>query len=179
MIYLDKTKIPGYKQKVSGSLQLAGEDISGTGSSTARAEKGDKAKELNVGTYIRFIDDKDLVLLLALAEAKDKKEERQVYNIINHTANAMGIRQVRFDGDVSIGEEDGTEAWQVSFKLVEYHSVAEKKQQRNQKTSKKKKVVAQTKKATTPIVPVKSDPNDPNALAAFDKVLKGAEAKLK
>ncbi|MEQ1636725.1 MAG: hypothetical protein ABL903_08525 [Methylococcales bacterium] len=179
MIYLDKTKIPGYNQKVSGSLQLAGQDISGTGSSTARAETGDKAKELNIGTTIKFVDGNDLTALVALAEAKDTHEERKVYNIINHTAGAMGIRQVRFDGDVSISEEDSTEAWKVSFKLVEYHSIAEKKQQRSKKAKNKPKVVAQTKTATQPIVPIKSDPNDPNALAVFDKVLKGAEEKLR
>lgn len=178
-IYLDKTKIPGYNQKVSGSLQLAGEDISGTGTSTARAEKGDKAKEFNVATTIRFVTPKELTALLALAEAKDKRDERKVYNIINLTANTMGVRQVRFEGDVSVNEADTTEAWQVGFKLVEYHSVAEKKQQRKAKTGKRKKVVPQTKKATQPIVPIKSDPNDPNALSVFDKVLKGAEGKLK
>jgi hypothetical protein len=178
-LWLDKVKIPGYGLNLSASLHLAGEDISGDSSSTARAEKGDKAIELNVGATIPFVDEKDLRFLKKLAEAKDKNDERKVYNIINQTANALDVKQVRFEGDVSINEEDSLRAWTLSFRLVEYHSVAEKKQARNTKTTKKKKVMAQTKKATQPIVPIKSDPNDPNALAAFDKILKGAEEKLK
>jgi hypothetical protein len=178
-LWLDKIRVPGYGITLSASLHLAGEDISGDSSSTARAEKGDKAIELNIGLSIRFDDEKDLRLLKKLAEAKDKNDERTIYNILNQTANVLDVKQVRFDGDVSINEEDSVRAWKVSFKLVEYHSVAEKKQARNKKTLKKKKVMAQSKKATSPIVPIKSDPNDPNALAAFDKVLKGAEEKLK
>lgn len=178
-LLLDRTKVPAYDLKISASLHLAGEDISGDSSSTARAEKGDKAKELNVGGKVMFKNAQDLKQLVAMAEAKDKNEERKVYNIINATANTLGIKQVRFEGDVSINEEDSIEQWQVSFRLLEYHSVPEKKQQRDKKPKNKPKVMAQTKKATQPIVPIKSDPNDPNALAAFDKILKGAEEQLK
>lgn len=180
-LYLNKIRIPGHDQKMSVSLTLAGKDMSGTGSHTARAETGDKAKEITVSAMIRYLDSKDLKQIVGLAEAKNAKGERTIYNIVNVTANTMGIRQVCFDGDVTAREEDKTEMWNVSFKLIEYNSVAEKKEHRKAKskvrtqTAKGTKVVA--KKGKTPATP--SDPNSKDSLAGFEKVLKGAEAKLK
>lgn len=119
MILLDRFKIPGFNQKLSASLTLAGEDLSGNGSSTAQAEKGDKPKEVSVTTSIRFIDETDLKKLIAVAEGKNDKDERKIFDIINQTANALGIKQVQFQGDVQVHEDDRLRMWNVSLKLVE------------------------------------------------------------
>jgi hypothetical protein len=142
MILLNNYQIPGYEQKLSASLSIAGEDMSGQGSSTTQADKGEKAKEVSVSTHIRFIDAKDLTALIAVAEGKNDKDERKIFDIINVTANAMNIRQVQFQGDVQVHEEDKVRAWAITFKLVEYNSVPEKKQKTADKT-KAAKVAAQ------------------------------------
>lgn len=180
-IYLNKILVPGFDQKMSVTLTLAGKDMSGTGSHTPRAETGDKAKEVSVTTMIRYKDSNDLKQLVSLAEAKNSKGERTIYNIVNATANAMGIRQVCFDADVTAREDSKTEQWQISFRLIEYNSVAEKKELRKTK----KKIQTQTAKGTK-VVAKKgaadgkpADPNDKDSLVGFEKVLKGAEDKLK
>ena len=129
-IYLNQTKVPGTNVKVSAQLHLAGEDMSGQGSYTPQAETGDKAKEVNVSLQIRMADVGDLRRLMAMAEAKSSASERLVYRIINETANAMGIREVRFQGSVQVREDEGLRLWLVSFSLIEYRSAAEKKEAR-------------------------------------------------
>lgn len=145
MILLNQYVIPGYEQKISASLAIAGEDMSGNGSSTTQAEKGEKAKEVSVSTHIKFTDAKDLTRLIKVAEGKDGNDERKIYDIINTTANALNIRQVQFQGDVQVHEEDKVRAWAITFKLVEYHSVPEKKQTT---TDKAKAASKTTQKAT-------------------------------
>lgn len=129
-IHLNGTKIPGHNQKVSVQLNLAGEDMSGQGSYTPQAETGDKPKEISVSTSIRFVDEADLTRLITLAEAKNASDERMIYNVINTTANAMSIRQVRFQGSVQVREDESLKLWLISFNLIEYRSVSEKKQAR-------------------------------------------------
>jgi hypothetical protein len=130
-ILLNGIKIPGYNQKVSANLRLESVDISGKTSYTPRAETGDKPKSVSVALQIRFIDDAQLKLIVQLAEAKNDKDERVIYNILNRTANTFGMRQVRFDGDVQAREDQSLELWNVTFELIEYNSTAEKKEQRS------------------------------------------------
>jgi hypothetical protein len=177
MILLNKIRVNGFDKKVSVTLPLAGKDMSGTGSHTPRAETGDKAKEVNVSMMIRYIDSKDLKDLVGLAEAKNSKDERTIYNIVNNTANTMGIRQVCFDSDITVREDSNTEQWQISFKLIEYNSVAEKKQLRKAKSKIKSQTAKGTKVISKSAAPV--DPNSKDSLVGFEKVLKGAEDKLK
>jgi hypothetical protein len=134
-IRLNGIKIPGYNQKVSANLRLESVDISGKTSYTPRAETGDKPKSVSVALQIRFIDEAQLKLIVQLAEAKNDKDERVIYNILNRTANTFGMRQIRFDGDVQAREDQSLELWNVTFELIEYNSTAEKKEQRS--TSKK------------------------------------------
>jgi hypothetical protein len=196
MILLNKYLIPGYEIKVSASLSIAGEDASGNGSSTTQTEKGEKAKEVSVSTHIRFVDKADLTRLIAVAEGKDSKDERKIYDIINETANALNIRQVQFQGDVQVHEEDRHRAWAITFKLVEYHSVPEKKQSASDKTKTKAKSkttqaaagkTAKTKKgeqtkvetATQPTAAASSTPANENPqLSSTEKVLKWIDGKL-
>ena len=190
MILLNNYQIPGYEQKVSASLSIAGEDMSGQSSSTTQAETGEKAKEISISTHIKFIDAKELTALITVAEAKGGQDERMIYDIINITANAMNIRQVQFQGDVQVHEEDKLRAWAITFKLVEYNSVPEKKQNTADKT-KAAKVTAQKPTGSTALAKVGEQTKaeaaktviapTPSAteLSATEKVLKFLDDKLK
>lgn len=129
-LYLNGVKIPGYNQKVSANLRLESVDLSGKTSYTPRAETGDKPKSVGVALQIKFADAAQLKLIVQLAEAKNDKDERVVYHILNRTANTFGMRQVKFEGDVQAREDQSLELWNVTFELIEYRSTAEKKEQR-------------------------------------------------
>jgi len=132
MLALNGEKIKGSNIKVSASLPLAGEDISGQSSYAAMAETGDKPKSVSVKLDIAFKNAVDLTTLVNLAEAKNEVGERETYLINNETAKAMRIRQVRFQGDLLVGEDASTELWKVSFKLTELKSVPETKEARQE-----------------------------------------------
>ena len=129
-LLLGDVKIPGYDQKISATLSIAGEDMSGNSSFTPQAETGYKPKQIAVGTHIKFENQADLRLIVDLAEAKNNVDEKEIYRIVNDTAKGMNIRQVCFQGDLTVRELDGKQAWSVSFKLIEYLSTAEKKERR-------------------------------------------------
>ena len=126
---LDDYKIPGYGLRVSGSFTLKQQDASGDTSSTAKAEKGIKAKTLTVTTQIRYKDESDLRELIRVSEAKGGSGAK-VYTIANTTANAAGIRQVVFSDRVSWDEQEGRKCWNVQFTLAEYKSVPERAEAR-------------------------------------------------
>lgn len=127
---LNGTEVLGHEMIVSATLPLAGEDISGNSSAAAQAETGDKSKNLSVNMLIRYVNHSWLTSLINLAEAKNDTGERATYTIINHTAKAMNIRQVRFLGDVSVREDGSLDVWRVSFRLTEVKSVPEVKETR-------------------------------------------------
>lgn len=169
-IYLNRVKVPGYDQKVAVQLNLAGEDMSGQGSYTPQAETGDKPKEVSVSLQIKFVDEADLSSLVALAESKNTNDERTIYNILNNTANAMNIRQVRFQGSVNVREDESLQLWSISFSLIEYRSVPEKKQARV-----KGNEISQQQPTGTPVSPVSSQ----SGLSAFEQIIKKANELLK
>lgn len=175
-IYLSGVKIPGYGQKVSANLKLKSVDTSGESSYTPRAEAGDKPKTISVSTQIKYIDDDQLSLIIRLAEAKNGNDERSIYNIINLTANAMGIRQVKFDGDVQAREDGSLELWTVTFELAEYNSVAEKKEQRKKAKKVKEQAPAGTaaSAAATPAASGTEPVDQAVELTDFEKKLKAA-----
>ena len=124
---LDKTKITGYGLKVTCELALPDEDLSGQSSSSATAEKGFKPKRLRVSLNIKYEDAAVLSEIVLLSTAThETKGTRKVYNIENQTAKAFSVRQVRFTERVSAQELDDTQAWSVSFVLVEHLSIPEK-----------------------------------------------------
>lgn len=127
-LVLSGKQIKGHDLKISVSLPLASEDVSGQSSKTAKIQKGDKAKTVSVGLQIKFLNAKDLTALVALAEAKDKAGARVIYQILERTANAMNIREVTFDNNFNVSEDATLELWTVSFDLAEHNSVAEKKE---------------------------------------------------
>jgi len=179
-VYLNGTKLPGYGVTVSGSLTLAGEDLSGNSSTTAQADKGDKPKTLTVRLSVKFINAADLTALVALAEARDAAGDRVKYNIINDLAKAMNIRQVQFQGTFNCPENAGLRQWDISFELVEWRSVPEKKQQRLQDKPVSNQnptwqiISGNTTQTTTPAasVPAQLTAFEQNVLAPLNELLK-------
>ncbi|QIR10928.1 hypothetical protein [Avibacterium paragallinarum] len=118
-------------------------DMSGQQSSTQKADKGVKAKEMTVSGLIPYREKQWLKDLFNFAEATEKSGEQVTYRVSSISAEAVNMREVQFSGSVSMVEQGDKMAWQVNFTLKEVNSVSEKKEKR--KTKPKKKV--QTEKA--------------------------------
>lgn len=127
MLLLNQIEIKGHSLKMSATLPLPADDLSGNSSYSDTAETGDKPKQLSVTLQVKFNDVANLTQIITLAEAKTADDSRATYSIINATAKAMNIRQVRFQGDVTVREDESLELWSVMFKLSEVRSVPEKK----------------------------------------------------
>lgn len=170
MLALNGKKIKGSELKISATLSLAGEDLSGSSSVSAQAETGDKPQTLTVNMEIKYDNAKDLTDLVNLAKAKTDKGERVTYDVINDTAAAMSIRQVRFQGDLTVREDATYELWKVSFKLVEQRSVSEVTESRQEAS----KVTDQAATGTT------VDDAKPTAeeLSSFEKVMKWTDLQI-
>ena len=131
-VLLDGWTVPGYGLTAALSLKLKDEDASGDSSSTSKAKKGNKGKKLEVKTHIRFKDEADLRELYAKAEAMSGGDG-QLYTITNRTANATGMRQGRFSGEVKADPQEALFEWIVSFTLAEHKSVPERTEAREEK----------------------------------------------
>lgn len=128
-LLLDDYTVPGFGLTVSLTLPIKDEDASGDSSSTSKAEKGKKGKKLEVKTRIRFKDEDKLTEFMALAEATSKGSGR-LFTITNRVANAGGMRQGRFSGDVKIDPQEGLAMWLLTFSLAEHKSVPERAEER-------------------------------------------------
>jgi len=126
---LNEFNVPGYGLKVGGAMDIRAKDVSGETSSTDEVDAGTKGKSLTVSLSILFRDIADLRRLIRVSEARDEGA-RRIYTIANETANAAGIRQVRFAERISFTEKDGLRAWDVSFTLREYLSNPERREMR-------------------------------------------------
>lgn len=131
-LVLNGQKIIGHDIKVSATLPIAGEDISGQSSYSDSAETGDKPKQITVNMQIRFNQAESLTALVNLAEAKDSIGRRETYTIQNQTAEAMRIRKVKFQGDMSVREDESLQLWRIAFRLSEVRSVPELIESRQQ-----------------------------------------------
>lgn len=129
-LMLSTFQVPGYGLKITGSQQIASEDMSGTSSSTTVAENGFKPKTFTVVTTIRFRDPDDLTDLSRQAESVDQNGQRTIFTVAHPTTRAMNVRQVRFTDNFSVAPMDGKKAWQVSFSLKEYDSASERMEAR-------------------------------------------------
>lgn len=123
-LLLDDYTVPGFGLTVSLTLPIKDEDASGDSSSTSKAEKGKKGKKLEVKTKIRFKDEDKLTAFMSLAEAMSKGDGR-LFTITNRVANADGMRQGRFSGDVKVDPQEGLAMWLLTFSLAEHKSVSE------------------------------------------------------
>lgn len=130
-LLLDGYTVPGFGLTVSLTLPIKDEDASGDSSSTSKAEKGKKGKKLEVKTKIRFKDEDKLTEFMSLAEATSKGDGR-LFTITNRVANAAGMRQGRFSGDVKIDPQEGLAMWELSFSLAEHKSVPEMAEDREE-----------------------------------------------
>jgi hypothetical protein len=156
-------------------MDIKASDASGETSSTDEVDKGTKAKKLSVALSIPFKDIDALRELSRVSEAKDNGS-RKIYTVANDTANALGVRQVRFAENISFQEKDGLRAWDVSFTLKEYLSIPERVEQREEKTE----AVAQTSEGTatetTDDAETASATEEP--LTGFEKVLAALDEAL-
>lgn len=123
------TKVQGFEMNITGSLPMPAADLSGKSNSTEYADKGRKAKALNVSLKIPFTHSHYLRQLLTLAEAT-KDGDRLVYDVVDRTAAAFGIKQVRFAERFDATEDTLLKAWNVTFSLKEYLSSAERVEKR-------------------------------------------------
>jgi hypothetical protein len=129
MLNLNTKQINLKSLRITVSQALASEDASGQSSSTDVAETGTKAKVLSVSGLISFDNNEYLSQLFALAEATEEGA-RTIYRINNHTASALGLKQVRFSSKIEAAEQETTRQWRVSFSLTEYRSVPQKVEER-------------------------------------------------
>ena len=129
MLTLNSLSITLKSLRITASQELASEDASGQSSSTDQAETGIKAKTLAVSGFLPFTQAEHLAQLFAMAEATEGGA-RVIYRISNHTASALGVKQVRFSSKIEAVEQQTTRQWSVSFTLSECRSVPQKVEER-------------------------------------------------
>ncbi len=129
MLTLNSLSITLKSLRITASQELASEDASGQSSSTDQAETGIKAKTLAVSGFLPFTQAEHLAQLFAMAEATEGGA-RVIYRISNHTASALGVKQVRFSSKIEAVEQQTTRQWAINFTLVEYRSVPQKVEER-------------------------------------------------
>ena len=129
MLSLNSTQLTLKSLRITASQELASEDASGQTSNTDSAETGMKAKMLTVSGLIPFKNAQTLTDLYTMAEATEAGA-RVIYRISNITAEAIGIKQVRFSSKIEAVEQETTRQWMVTFTLAEYRSVPQKVEER-------------------------------------------------
>lgn len=129
-LLLNNQIIPGYGLTVSQQMNIASEDLSGTSSSTAKAENGFKPKTFSVTVTIRFKEAEKLTVISQLAESVLGNGQRTIYAVTHPTMRALNVTQVRFSDTFSVQPSDSLMAWTVSFSLAEYNSAAERMEAR-------------------------------------------------
>lgn len=154
--------------EVSVSMPIKEKDQSGQASSTASAQQGIKAKELSVNGLIPFDDDDQLTLLYSLAEAQDRSGKSVRYRVNHDTARCIRFREATFAGDVKASKAANLQAWQVSFTLREYFSIAERKAEGRAKGG----ATVQTAQGTTAAT------DSPESLSWFERVLKKVDTAI-
>jgi hypothetical protein len=94
--------------------------------------RGRNPKTLTCSMMVRYADAADLRALLRLAETTGSGGQPKLYRIVNDTAKAFGVRQVKFSDGVSAREDDNLRAWVIQFTLSEHLSNPERVEQRRQ-----------------------------------------------
>lgn len=124
------------------------EDMSGQDGNTNKSSKGTKAKELYITGLIPFNRPEWLTALFQLAEAKDEKGDFKKYRISSMTAEAVNFREGYFGDEISAVEKNA-QGWDISFKLSEVNSIAEKRAKQAKKpTAKTQTAKGKGKKAS-------------------------------
>lgn len=131
---LNNYLVPIEGLKVSVQTAFESEDLSGETSSTASAHKGIKPKEISAGFIVANDKPQTMAAFYAIAEAVDSNGDLVVYDITERTVNSANVRQVQFCGNIDQRETEDLNAWQISFRLKQFLSVAEKTEQRQELT---------------------------------------------
>jgi len=129
MIELNGQRIRLKSIQVTIKQELDTKDASGHSSNTDAAETGIKAKMLTVKGKIPFDAYSHLKRLFSLAEALDGGA-RQVYRIASRTAETLGVKQVKFSGNIEAVEQENFRQWAITFHLQEHRSVPQKVEER-------------------------------------------------
>lgn len=171
-LILNDTEVLGHGLNISAVFDLSAKDISGESSRSEEAETGDKPKSMSVRMEILYKNAVQLKTLVELAGAKNEQQQRVIYNILNSTAEAMSIRQVRFSGPLRVREDFSREKWHVSFKFSEVLTVPELiaigDAVNNPQTAEEQAAAGE------PVVPVIAGPD----FSDFEKVLNWIEEQI-
>lgn len=127
---LNNYTLPNKELRVTMSMRIDSQDLSGQNSGTGSAHKGFKPKIFNVSLIIPFNQAEKLGELIAVAESTKADGSLTIYDITEELANAIKVRQVRFTEEFYVRELEKTKAWAVQFSLQDYLSVPEKNEQR-------------------------------------------------
>lgn len=163
--------------KLSLSMQLAEQDMSGQTSSTASSEQGDKAKELKVTGLIPFTDKAMLTRLFELALMRDETGNRKVSRIGSDLARAVKIRQVKFFGQITAPAHPSLMAWKISFQLREHLSVSEVAEDRQ---AKPESTNSQSTENSSKVIPTQAMTDSPPniEMSSTEKALHYIDDKL-
>lgn len=129
---LNDYTVPNKELRVSMSMRIDSESLSGQNSGTGSAHKGFKPKVFNVSLLIPYAEPELLSELIAVAESTRADGSLTIYDITEDLANAIKVRQVRFTEEFYVRELEGLKAWSVQFTLQDYLSVPEKIEQRQE-----------------------------------------------
>ena len=116
--------------RVGFKLSLKNKAVGSSTSSSETLNQGTKAKVISVAGSLTYEEEQHLTDLIKLAEAVKDDGSRQEYTLEDKTANVGDVRQVTFHQDFDVKKMPKFEAWQVSFSLLQFNSVAEQKEQR-------------------------------------------------
>ena len=129
MITLNGWQVPGYETRINCGIKLPSDDLSGLGSFTLSNDKGIKPGVVSITTKIPFVNASELAELVSNAKQVDENGARLIFTINSDVTEAYKIRKAKFDGEVNTTELEEVKAWQVTFKLLEVLSTAERNQQ--------------------------------------------------
>ena len=118
----------GFDQYISLSVEMPSEDLSGDTSDTTKADKGIKAKKVQVAFSIRSNSVAEMAYwttFLAMLEARDGKDQAMEYVVIHPLVLASRIRKMRPVGQIRIAESQNMCQYDISFELEEVKSVPE------------------------------------------------------
>lgn len=118
--------------RITASLKIAIDDLSGQSSSSTTSNSGIKPKKFTVNVLIAFAKAQDLTDLIAVAEAKDDNGALIVYDVVAPSINVANVRKVQFGEIFTWLEMRDLEAWRVQFSLTEYDSVPERIEERQE-----------------------------------------------
>lgn len=171
---LDDYVVPDKNLRVTMTMQFDSESLGAQTSATDTAHKGIKPKTFNISLSIPFKEADSLSRLMTIAQATRKDGALHVYDIVDQTANAVKVRQVRFSDSFAAREDGQLQAWNVQFSLTEYLSVPEKSEQRTETGS----ADAQTTGGEIVSADSQSEGDDLSPKTSFEKLLFKVEKSL-